>query len=59
VAVLFESGHDDLGRHVSGSALAINSRNERVEMSLSEIYERARAKGLGEHIDTHEWQPPT
>lgn len=47
VAVFMQAGAEKL-RYVSGWAVAINAKKERVEIDLHEIYNRA--KDLGKHI---------
>lgn len=47
VAVLMEAGAEKLC-YVSGWAVAVNSKGDRVEIALSDIYERA--KHLGKNI---------
>ncbi|HSW45458.1 MAG TPA: hypothetical protein VLM89_07800 [Phycisphaerae bacterium] len=47
VAVLMEAGAEKL-RYVSGWAVAVNSKGDRVEIGLSDIYEKA--KHLGKNI---------
>ena len=43
IAVVMEAGHEKL-RYVSGWAVAINSKGERVQIVLDDIYEQAMAK---------------
>lgn len=52
VAVFMEAGAEKL-RYIVGSAVAINNKNERAEISLEDIYDGAR--GLGAHCTRCEY----
>lgn len=52
VAVYEEVGYEKM-RYLVGYAMAINNKGETKEISISEIYERAKA--LGEHISVAEY----
>lgn len=52
VAILMESGAEKL-RYVHGHAIAINSKGERIELGLQDIYEQA--KRLGDEVTRAEY----
>lgn len=52
VAILMESGAEKL-RYVHGHAIAINSKGERIELGLQDIYEQA--KKLGDEVTRAEY----
>jgi len=52
VAIIMEAGAEKL-RYIAGFAAAVNSKGETREVTIQEIYERA--KPLGEHITQAEY----
>jgi hypothetical protein len=44
VAIIMEAGHEKL-RYVSGWALAVNSKGETVQVTLNDIYDKAKTLG--------------
>lgn len=54
VCVLMEVGNEKM-RYLVGYADAFNNKGEAVHVSLNEIFDRAKAAGLGEHITDASW----